>query len=70
MSKAMAVKTTDLRRGEKFDLLDEESLGQDPEVLPLTKAQREELERRLDELEGEGPIGLSWDEVLAQVHSR
>jgi len=57
---------------EKLDLLDRlwESLGQDPEALPLTSAQREELDRRLDELEEEGPAGLSWDEVVAQSRAR
>jgi hypothetical protein len=28
------------------------------------------LDRRLDELEAEGPTGLSWDEVVAQVRAR
>ena len=36
------------------------------ETLPMTSSQREELDRRLDELENEGPTGLSWDEVVAQ----
>jgi putative addiction module component (TIGR02574 family) len=63
-----------LSRDEQFDLLDQlwESLGRDPEAFPLTDSQREELDRRLDELEAEGPVGLSWDEVVEQVraHSR
>jgi putative addiction module component (TIGR02574 family) len=42
----------------------------DPEALPLTSPQREELDRRLDELEDEGPTGLSWDEVVAQSRAR
>ena len=45
-------------------------LGQDPEAVPLTSAQKEELDRRLDELEVEGPTGLSWDEVVAQARAR
>jgi putative addiction module component (TIGR02574 family) len=63
-----------LSRDEQFDLLDQlwENLGRDPEAFPLTDAQREELDRRLDELEAEGPTGLLWDEVVAQAraHSR
>jgi len=39
-------------------------------ALPLTSSQQEELDRRLDELEAEGPTGLSWDEVVAQARAR
>lgn len=57
MGKASALNIAELSRDEKLDLLDRlwESLGQDPEALPLTSPQREELDRRLDELEAEGP---------------
>ncbi|HKH49188.1 MAG TPA: addiction module protein [Thermoanaerobaculia bacterium] len=74
MGKASTLNIAELSRDEKLDLLDRlwESLGQDSESLPLTISQREELDRRLDELEAEGPVGLSWDEVVAQAraHSR
>jgi len=72
MGKASSLNVADLSRDEKFELLDRlwESLGQDPEALPLTSSQREELDRRLDELEAEGPTGLSWDEVVAQARAR
>jgi putative addiction module component (TIGR02574 family) len=45
-----------LSRDEQLDLLDQlwETLGRDPEAFPLTDSQREELDRRLDELEAEG----------------
>ncbi len=63
-----------LSRDEQFDLLDQlwENLGRDAEAFPLTDSQREELDRRLDELDTDGPTGLSWDEVVAQAraHSR
>ncbi len=36
----------------------------------LTKAQREELERRLDEMEREGRRVISWEEVLRQNRGR
>lgn len=72
MGNASALNIADLSRDEKLDLLDRlwESLGQDPEALPLTSSQREELDRRLDELHAEGPTGLSWDEVVAQSRAR
>jgi putative addiction module component (TIGR02574 family) len=71
MAKA-AVDITRLSRDEQLDLLDRlwETLGRDPEALPLTAAQREELDRRLDELEAEGPTGLSWEEVVDRVRAR
>lgn len=72
MGKASALNVAELSREEKLELIDRlwESLGQDPEALPLTSAQRAELDRRLDELENEGPTGLSWDEVVAQARAR
>ncbi|HKI03594.1 MAG TPA: addiction module protein [Thermoanaerobaculia bacterium] len=71
MGKA-ALDISRLSRDEKFELLDQlwESLGQDPEAVPLTDCQREELDRRLDELDSEGPTGISWDEVVARVRAR
>ena len=67
-----AVDVTRLTRDEKLDLIDElwESLSQDPEALPLTDGQRQELDRRLDELEEEGPVGSSWNEVVSRIRSR
>lgn len=61
-----------LSREEQLELLDQlwESLGRDPEAFPLTDSQREELDRRLDELERDGPTGLTWDEVVAQARDR
>jgi len=37
--------------------------------VPLTPAQREELDRRLDDLEREGPRGIPWDEVLDRLEA-
>jgi len=63
---------TQLSREEQLELLDRlwDSLGRDPEALPLTEAQRAELDRRLVELEAEGPAGLTWDQVVAQARTR
>jgi putative addiction module component (TIGR02574 family) len=40
-----------------------------PGEVPLTGAQREELDRRLDNLEGDGE-GIPWDEVVRQIRNR
>ena len=57
---------------ERLSLLEQlwESLAAQPEAVPLTKAQRAELDRRLDDLEREGPVGIPWDEVLSRIRSR
>jgi putative addiction module component (TIGR02574 family) len=47
-----------------------ESLRAAPEGIPLTNAQREELDRRLDELDREGPTGIPWEEVFRNIRSR
>jgi putative addiction module component (TIGR02574 family) len=47
-----------------------ESLRATPERVPLTNAQRDELDRRLDELDHEGPAGIPWEEVLRNVRNR
>ena len=57
---------------ERLSLLEQlwDSLAVVPEAIPLTEAQRAELDRRLDELEAEGPVGIPWDEVLSRIRSR
>jgi len=57
---------------DRLRLLDElwESLSRTPEAIPLTGAQREELDRLLDELDREGPVGIPWDEVLGRIRGR
>ena len=57
---------------ERLRLLDElwESLSATPEAIPLTNAQREELDHRLDQLDRDGPTGIPWDEVLHRIRNR
>ena len=47
-----------------------DSIAADPSAVPLTDAQREELDRRLDDLERDGPSGLPAEEVLAKLTRR
>ena len=62
---------TSLSSEERLRLLEElwESLSATPEAVPLTTAQREELDRRLDELDQEGPSGIPWEDVLHRVRN-
>jgi putative addiction module component (TIGR02574 family) len=57
---------------ERLDLLEQlwESLTPTPDAVPLTDAQRAELDRRLDDLDREGAVGLSWDEMINRVRDR
>jgi putative addiction module component (TIGR02574 family) len=67
-----AVDITALTTEERLSLVEElwDSLVTQPEAVPLTRPQREELDRRLDDLEREGPVGIPWDEVLNRIRSR
>ena len=47
-----------------------DSLSKQPGSVPLTDAQRQELDRRLDDLERSGPEGIPWEEVLEQIRTR
>ena len=47
-----------------------DSLNEQPANVPLTHAQRRELDRRLDDLEHSGPEGTPWDDVLQQIRNR
>ena len=63
---------TTLNRDEQLQLLENlwDSLSSTPIAVPLTDAQREELDRRLDELDREGPVGIPVEEVLGRLHTR
>ena len=67
-----ALNIDDLNPEERLQLIEElwESLRETPEAVPLTDAQREELDRRLDDLDRSGPEGIPWEEVLRQIRNR
>jgi putative addiction module component (TIGR02574 family) len=57
---------------QRLELLEQiwDSLAATPDAVPITSAQREELSRRLDELDREGPTGIPWDEVLRRIRGQ
>jgi putative addiction module component (TIGR02574 family) len=67
-----ALNIADLSPEERLRLIEElsDSLSAKPGAIPLTNAQREELDRRLDDLESSWPEGIPWEEVLQQIRSR
>jgi putative addiction module component (TIGR02574 family) len=57
---------------ERLELLEQlwDSLATDPQDVPLTEAQRQELDHRLDELDQESPGGIPWADVYQRIRSR
>ena len=65
-----AIDVRQLSRDQRLDLIEQlwESLSdEERDSLPLTLEQERELDRRLDALEREGPVGISSDELRRQV---
>ncbi len=62
-----AADTEQLAPEERLALIERlwDSLSDDD--VPLTDAQREELNRRLDSLDREGPIGIPWEQVYRHL---
>jgi putative addiction module component (TIGR02574 family) len=68
-----AIDVRQLSRDQRLDLIEQlwESLSdEERDSLPLTIEQERELDRRLDALEREGPVGISPDELRKQVRGR
>ena len=67
-----AVDIARLSTEERLELLERlwDSLANAPESIPLIDAQRQELDRRLDDLEHAGPTGILWDQVLERIKCR
>jgi putative addiction module component (TIGR02574 family) len=69
-----AINLDDLTPDEQLQLLEQiwDRLSQDPANLPLSDAQRAELDRRLDLLEDDiragRPLGRPWSEVRERLH--
>ena len=55
---------------ERLGLLEQLWDSLSPEAISMTDAQKEELDRRLDELDREGPVGIPWNEVLDRIRNR
>ena len=67
--KRPAVDIGKLSPAERLQLIESlwESLSNDADAVPLTDAQRNELDRRLDDLDSSDPAGISWEQVLKQL---
>lgn len=63
---------SDLSTDERLALIEElwDSVAATPAELMLTDAQRDELDRRLDEMDRDDTLGVPWDEVVTQIRGR
>lgn len=64
-----AVDISGLSPEERLRLLEQLWDSLSDEDVPLTARQRAELDRRLDDLDEEGPRGIPWHEVLDRLES-
>ena len=55
---------------ERLDLMEKLWDSLEPEDIPLSDAQRRELDRRLDDLESDSALGIPWEDVLRQIRAR
>ena len=64
-----AIEIEKLSPEDRLQLIEElwESLRRHPETLPLTETQRQELDRRLDELDRGEAETISWEEVKQRL---
>ena len=73
-SKALRKELFELSRAEKIELVEELwdhiAADQDGEATPLSPAQREELERRIREMDEHPERGRPWSEVRARLRKR
>ena len=62
-----AIDINKLSPDERLKLLEKLWDSLEDQAVPLTARQREELDRRLDDLDRDGPRGIPWDEVLQRL---
>jgi len=62
-----AIDLSSLTSDEKLELIDELWQSVRPEDLALTPETRAELDRRLEKLDREGPVGIAWADVRAEM---
>ena len=69
MSSSFPLDISRLSISERIQLAQDiwDSISTADEALPLTEAQRQELDRRLDSYEQDPALGSSWDEVKQRI---
>jgi putative addiction module component (TIGR02574 family) len=62
-----ALDISKLSADEKCDLIDDLWRSLSPDDLVLKPALRAELDRRLERLDRDGPVGVAWEDVYAEM---
>ena len=72
MSNALREELFKLSAAERLELVEElwDSIADEDEALALTDEQREDLERRLAEADGDPTGGSPWEEVRERIRQR
>ena len=47
-----------------------DSLSESSPDVPIADSQRKELDRRIDEMEREEPVGIPWEDLLEEIKGR
>ena len=57
---------------QRLELIEElwDSLSGSPDALALTNAQREELDRRIDEMDRDETLGTPWQDVVKRIREK
>ena len=66
------INVSELSPEERLELIEElwDSLSGRPDALALTDAQREELDRRIDEMDRDETLGEPWRDVLKSIREQ
>lgn len=72
MKKTPLKEVLELSVSERILLVEDiwDSIAAFPESVPLTDAQKQELERRLDAYHKNPALGSPWEEVVARIKSK
>ena len=62
-----AIDISSLTAEEKLDLIDELWRSLSPDDIALSDELRTELDKRIERLEQEGPVGVPWEQVRAEM---
>lgn len=60
----------ELTRDERLGLIEELWDSLSPHELALSDAQRQELDRRVAEMDDDESLGIPWDEMVRQIRER
>ena len=60
----------ELSTEERLNLIEQIWDSLEAEDVPVTRAQKAELDRRIDEMDRDGKRGIPWEDVLDRIRGR